>query len=957
MLQYILEVTLCWSLFYLIFFGLLRKLTFFRVNRWYLLSSLLLGILIPLLRYVDLNIYQEELAQTVPLAIMVKEMPAQVAISVQEATIDWQAYIFIGLAVLYNLGLIFFIIRFCRAVAKIYLLKKDSRQEQHEHVILCYTDQEHLPFSFLNNVYISEKVPLIEDFQDVLQHELEHVRHWHTIDVLLVEMVQIAFWFNPLIYLYKTAIRQTHEYLADHAVLQTTTRKTYGTMLLKQSLSGLEIALTHRFFHSHIKKRINMMYQKKSGRSAWLKYALALPVLFLLAVVFANNEPIKEDNLELFISEKDNNDFLKELGHRLLNDKLINGPDQYTLTISKNLFRVNGVKHSSRIRNLYLTYFSQLNSNDYRFSDDDKAMVEMTPDFQSIELHINGNKNTYNNEGPLPDHMLETMMSQSQNQKFYFNNKEVLDKLNSELTSDRLIDDNERYDFLINKGQLIVNGQSVGSLQSKYENIIHELAQYPLDEDFELKIQVYSNESDFILGKVSPDIEEHSSALGKWAESMTKESEINHSDSSGVEEIFKVVDEMPRYPGCEDIDGDHAKKKDCADSKLIKYLYDNLKYPKLAIQNKTEGRVFLQFVVDTDGTIDNTRIVRDIGDGCGQAALDVVNAMNDMPKRWTPGRKRGQNVKVLYTLPVTFKIEGNTKTDKKAVNSDISGTAVKLINQTSQGQKLEPLIMLNGKIVQRATIDNLVPDDIASINVVKGKAAMTKYGEKGNNGVVEVTLKEGYSLSSAPMDTVVIYDPETFTETTVIKPRKDSKYKVARSIQSELDTLMIFDPETFEETTIITQDRNIDGTPEVKDFLSNLTKTKPLIIVDGIEYKGDIDKDITPDDIKKIVVVKGQKALEQYGKKGANGVVVIEMKNSSGRADFEDNIDQLQLPIDESLNPLYIINGKVASKAEVKRYQPDEIATINVIKGAAAKNKYGDKGLNGVVEITLKKKE
>ena len=89
MLQYILEVTLCWALFYLIFFGLLRKLTFFSVNRWYLLGSLIVGMLIPQLRHIELNMYQEEISESLPIAIMVKELPAQVAVTVEEATIQW----------------------------------------------------------------------------------------------------------------------------------------------------------------------------------------------------------------------------------------------------------------------------------------------------------------------------------------------------------------------------------------------------------------------------------------------------------------------------------------------------------------------------------------------------------------------------------------------------------------------------------------------------------------------------------------------------------------------------------------------------------------------------------------------------------------------------------------------------------------------------------------------------
>ena len=123
-----------------------------------------------------------------------------------------------------------------------------------------------------------------------------------------------------------------------------------------------------------------------------------------------------------------------------------------------------------------------------------------------------------------------------------------------------------------------------------------------------------------------------------------------------VDEIFKVVEEMPRFPGCDS--GSAEEKKACADQKLLQYLYKNLKYPAIARENGVEGRVYIQFVVERDGTVQDGKIVRDIGAGCGQAALKVVNDMNNLPQRWTPGKQRGKAVRVLYTLPVTFKLEG-----------------------------------------------------------------------------------------------------------------------------------------------------------------------------------------------------------------------------------------------------------------------------------------------------------
>ena len=126
---------------------------------------------------------------------------------------------------------------------------------------------------------------------------------------------------------------------------------------------------------------------------------------------------------------------------------------------------------------------------------------------------------------------------------------------------------------------------------------------------------------------------------------------------AAVDEIFKVVEQMPRFPGCED-KGSDKEKEECAKLKMLEYIYKNLKYPAIARENGVEGQVVLQFVVDKDGSITETRIIRDIGAGCGTAAELIVNGMNNMGQKWIPGKQRGRPVKVLYTLPVKFKLEG-----------------------------------------------------------------------------------------------------------------------------------------------------------------------------------------------------------------------------------------------------------------------------------------------------------
>lgn len=118
------------------------------------------------------------------------------------------------------------------------------------------------------------------------------------------------------------------------------------------------------------------------------------------------------------------------------------------------------------------------------------------------------------------------------------------------------------------------------------------------------------------------------------------------------DEIFKVVEDNPAFPGCEDI-RDKVEKKKCAEEKMLQFIYGNIKYPAIARENGVEGMVVVSFVVEKDGSITGATVLRDIGAGCGQEALRVVN---QMPK-WEPGKQRGRPVRVQFNLPVRFKLE------------------------------------------------------------------------------------------------------------------------------------------------------------------------------------------------------------------------------------------------------------------------------------------------------------
>ena len=122
------------------------------------------------------------------------------------------------------------------------------------------------------------------------------------------------------------------------------------------------------------------------------------------------------------------------------------------------------------------------------------------------------------------------------------------------------------------------------------------------------------------------------------------------------EEIFRVVEDMPRFPGCENL-STKQEKQQCADKKMLEFIYSNIKYPAIARENGVEGTAVIQFVVEKDGSVTDAKIVRNPGAQTGEEALRVVNLMNEKGFKWVPGKQRGRPVRVQFNLPVKFRLE------------------------------------------------------------------------------------------------------------------------------------------------------------------------------------------------------------------------------------------------------------------------------------------------------------
>lgn len=123
-----------------------------------------------------------------------------------------------------------------------------------------------------------------------------------------------------------------------------------------------------------------------------------------------------------------------------------------------------------------------------------------------------------------------------------------------------------------------------------------------------------------------------------------------------IQKVHVIVEEMPRFPGCEAVDGNTNLKKSCADKKMLEFIYKNIKYPRVAKENGVEGTVVVSFVVEKDGSITGIQILRDQGAGLGDEAVRIVKKMQDLSQKWIPGKQGNEAVRVQFNLPIRFKL-------------------------------------------------------------------------------------------------------------------------------------------------------------------------------------------------------------------------------------------------------------------------------------------------------------
>ncbi len=401
MLLYIIESSICLSSFYLFYKLFFENESIHIFKRFYLLGSLILAFGIPLITF---TIYVEPSSYIIYNPVIVVDNSNQLQ-HTQEAvsTISLPMILWS----IYGLGVALFALKFLYNLVEILdriFKNPKSRQQYFTHVLLQQLIIPHTFFSYIffnKEAYEKKQVP-----KEVILHEETHARQKHSLDLLLVELLQVVFWFNPLIYLMKTAVKLNHEFLADQAVLGHGIKtSTYQKTLLMFSSDLTHPKLSHAINYSSIKKRFTIMKTKTSSTTIWIRSLLLLPLLSIMIYSFSDTKTAQKELRiaeNIFIQVTENKQILVD-GKKIASINALKGeikkivknysPDQKR-NVTANIEAEGNIEMgfitdiSREIVKGGITY-RKLNFSEFKMGHQDKATPEQVAEYNALAKHYN----------------------------------------------------------------------------------------------------------------------------------------------------------------------------------------------------------------------------------------------------------------------------------------------------------------------------------------------------------------------------------------------------------------------------------------------------------------------------------------------------------------------------------------------------------------------------------------
>ena len=287
-INFFLESLICFSLFFAVYYFLLRNESCFQYNRLYLLATAVISIIFPL---INIQLTTENAALNTITVEQVIYLP-EVTVDAEkpEVTVTASNLWFISLVFVYFAGMAFVLIRLLVEIVKIAKLYRQARKDATIEGNIIFTNGKAPTFSFLNYIFLDNKsFKNEEEKMQVIRHEMAHVKHRHTWDILFLEILAMVFWFNPVIRWYKRAIAEMHEYIADQEALHHSNKEGYVKTLVHHGLKQMNISLVQPFNASQLLKRINMM-DKYNQPTRMFKLLMVIPVAVIVFIVFSCND-------------------------------------------------------------------------------------------------------------------------------------------------------------------------------------------------------------------------------------------------------------------------------------------------------------------------------------------------------------------------------------------------------------------------------------------------------------------------------------------------------------------------------------------------------------------------------------------------------------------------------------------------------------------------------------------
>ncbi len=296
-LLYFGKMILCSAVMFAYYLLFLKDRTFHHYNRFYLLSSVVISMILPLVKISYFTIETNK-----NLYLLLSGLGNQPQTNNYDITIYSVFYTIIGVV---SVALL---IRLILGILKINSIKKQFPNETIEGIKFYQTNLNNAPFSFFRNLFWKKSIEINSPVgQQILKHEMVHIEQKHSWDKLLMQISKSVFWFNPVFYFINKEINLIHEYLADKKAVKKSDTKAFAQMLLESHFSGSILPVTSPFLSSNLKKRLTMITKNKTKYS-YARKLFALPILFLMVFAYmvnAKNKEINETNKAIEIAVKE----------------------------------------------------------------------------------------------------------------------------------------------------------------------------------------------------------------------------------------------------------------------------------------------------------------------------------------------------------------------------------------------------------------------------------------------------------------------------------------------------------------------------------------------------------------------------------------------------------------------------------------------------------------------------